>query len=153
MRRLYLSRGANAVCPWWCARWIPIVSPRSIFALHFNKKSLCPKAKPFTHIALVNEITILPMHFPADARLLRSHHLPHLLLGIGLTEEERIRQRWRDFTDVLLRFGDVVVYIPKWRLLYARTVLSSRKRSRKGGAISQHRPAKTSLNVGCHPTN
>ncbi len=75
--------------------------------------SHCISAKPFTHIALVNEITILPMHFPADARLLRSHHFPRLLLGIGLTEEERIRQRWRDFTDVLLRFDDVVVHILK----------------------------------------
>ena len=39
------------------------------------------KAKPFTHIAHVNEITIPLMHFPAVAPLLRSHHLPRLYLA------------------------------------------------------------------------
>ena len=73
---------------------------RGQYLLCISTKSPCPKAKPCTHIALVNESTIPP-----------SSHA--FVLGIGPTEEERIRQRWRDFTDVLLKFGDVVGYTSK----------------------------------------
>ena len=44
------------------------------------------------------------MDFPATFAKSSS---PAFVLGIGPTEEERIRQRWRDFKDVLLRFGNV----------------------------------------------
>ena len=54
---------------------------RGQYLLCISTKSPCPKAKPCTHIALVNESTIPPMHFPAEAPLLRSHHLPLLYLA------------------------------------------------------------------------
>ena len=61
------------------------------------------KAKALTHIALVNEITIPPMHFPSDAPLSRSHHLPCLYFASvrrrrnGSVSVGRIfRSCWRD---------------------------------------------------------
>ena len=57
---------------------------------------------------------------------------PAFVLGISPTEEERTRQRRRDFAVVLAR---LVVY--RNETLYARKVFVIEKRCRKDGAISR----------------
>ena len=140
--RLDLSRGANAVWPWWCARWIPGVSLRSIFALHFNKKSM-PKSQTLHAYCPCKWKHDSAYAFPGWSTTFAKSSSPAFILGIGPTEEERVRQRKRDFAAVLTRSASLLVVYRNEELLYARRVFVNEKRCRKDGAISRRRPAMT----------